>query len=96
MAEVLPLYSKQYQKLWKERSNFMKELSKKYYGGKSIVANYMKLASVGHNMKLRSAARSVSLMRRAQLDRREARRLSMLHLRRIGLPWKVIHQITGI
>jgi hypothetical protein len=88
-------YSKQYQNIWRERSNFMKQLSNKYYAGRSIVANYRTIGSVGHNQKLRTAARSVSTMRRAQLNKREARRLVMLQLRRNGLPWSAIHKILN-
>ena len=86
-------YSKQYRDIWKERSNFMKQLSNKYYGGRNIVSNYRRLASVGHNQRLRTAARSVSTVRRAQLNKREARRLAMLQLSRNGIPWHIIHKI---
>jgi len=85
--------SKQYNDIWKERSNFMKQLSNKYYGGRSIVSHYRTLASVSHNKRLRTAARLISVMRRAQLNKREARRLAMLQLRRNGIPWSAIHQI---
>lgn len=88
-------YSKQYRDIWKERSNFMKQLSNKYYEGRNIVSNYRNLASVGHNKRLRTAARSVSTIRRAQLNKREARRLVMLQLHRNGIPWIAIHKIMG-
>ena len=87
------VYSKQYRDIWKERSNFMKQLSNKYYGGRNIVSNYRRLASVGYNKGLRTAARSVSTIRRAQLNKREARRLVMLQLSRNGIPWPIIHKI---
>jgi hypothetical protein len=88
-------YSKQYRDIWKERSNFMKQLSNKYYGGRNIVSNYRRLASVGYNKRLRTAARSVSTIRRAQLNKREARRVAMMHLSRVGIPWPIIHRIMG-
>ena len=86
-------YSKQYRDIWKERDNFKKELSKKYYGGRSIVSNVRRLASVGYNQRLRTAARTVSTVRRAQLNKREARRLAILQLRRNGIPWIALHKI---
>jgi hypothetical protein len=86
-------YSKQYRDIWKERSNFMKQLSNKYYGGRSIVSHARTLASVGYNKRIRTAARTVSTLRRAQLNKREARRLAMLQLHRNGIPWIAIHKI---
>jgi hypothetical protein len=88
-------HSKQYRDIWKERSNFMKQLSNKYYGGNNIVSNYRTLGSVSHNKRLRTAARSVSTIRRAQLNKREARRLVMMQLSRNGIPWPIIHRIMG-
>lgn len=89
----LGAHSKQYRDIWKERSNFMKQLSNKYYGGNNIVSNYRTLGSVSHNKRLRTAARSVSAIRRAQLNKREARRLVMMQLSRNGIPWPIIHRI---
>jgi hypothetical protein len=88
-------FSKQYRDIWKERANFMKQLSNKYYGGNNIVSNNRTLSSVSHNKRLRTAARSVSVIRRAQLNKREARRLAMLQLSRVGIPWLAIHKIMG-
>jgi hypothetical protein len=89
----LGAHSKQYRDIWQERSNFMKQLSNKYYGGNNIVSNYRTLGSVSHNKRLRTAARSVSTIRRAQLKKREARRLVMMQLSRNGIPWLAIHKI---
>ena len=88
-------FSKQYRDIWKERANFMKQLSNKYYGGNNIVSNYITLDSVIRNKRLRTAARTVSVIRRAQLNKREARRLAMLQLSRVGIPWLAIHKIMG-